>query len=48
MITKLQVGVGEGIGSWGLTYIYIDTTIYNIDSQQGHTTKLQATLLEIL
>ena len=28
--------------------IYIDTTIYNIDSQQGRTTKPQATLLEIL
>ena len=28
--------------------IYIDTTIYKIDNQQGPTTKPQETLLEIL
>ena len=48
MVTKWKDGAGEGIGSWGRTYIYIDTTLYNIDNQQRPTTKPQATLLEIL
>ena len=28
MVTKWQVRAGGGIGSWGLTYIYIYTAIY--------------------
>ena len=44
-----QIPSWGGGRNWELGInIYIDTTIYNIDSQQGRTTKPQATLLEIL